>query len=300
MAHDHHDHKVEPANMNKAFVAGILLNIGFVIVEVIAGFYNNSLSLLSDAGHNLADVGALALSLLAYKMLSIRSNDHYTYGYRKTSILVALFNAVVLLVSIGIIAYEGFRRFFHPGELKGLNISLVAGVGMVINFISARLFFRQKEKDLNVRSAYLHLMADAVISAGIVAGGILMYYLKWFWLDPLISIIVALVILVSTWHLLRQSLRLSLDGVPDDIKVAEIRTMAMGMQGIKDLHHIHVWAMSTTENALTGHLVFYANVTQQQQQVIKSALRHSLEHKNIHHITLETEIENEGCGGEIC
>lgn len=304
MEHDHslhhHHHDVNPVNMGNTFVIGIVLNFAFVIVEVIGGFYNHSLSLLSDAGHNLADVGALGLSLFAFKMLKVKSNEQYTYGYKKTSILVALFNSVVLLISIGIIGYEGVQRLVDPHPVSGLNISIIAGIGIVINFVTAILFFREKEKDLNVKSAYLHLMADAVVSLGIVIGGIMVFYLNWFWLDPLISIIIAIIILVSTWKLLRHSLRLSLDGVPENISVAAIRSMAMKMKGVVDFHHIHVWAMSTTENALTAHLVLAANISPQQQYKIKHDLKHSLEHKNIHHITIETENENELCEAADC
>src|ERR1700733_13251613 len=153
-SHSHHHHAVDPVNMNTAFIVGIILNFAFVLIEVIAGFYNHSLSLLSDAGHNLADVGALGLSLFAFKLLKIKSNDQFTYGYKKTSILVALLNAVVLLISIGIIGYEGVQRLFHPQNTSGLNISIIAGIGIVINFASARLFFREKDNDLNVKSAY--------------------------------------------------------------------------------------------------------------------------------------------------
>jgi cobalt-zinc-cadmium efflux system protein len=184
--------------------------------------------------------------------------------------------------------------------VSGINISIIATIGIAINFISARLFFKNKESDLNVKSAYLHLMSDAIVSLGIVIGGIMMFYLKWFWLDPLISIIIAIIILLSTWQLLKQSLRLSLDGVPQNISVAEIKAIAMKMSGVKDFHHVHVWAMSTTKNALTAHLVLSSNLSQQQQRIIKHDLKHELEHKNIHHITLETENEDELCETEEC
>lgn len=298
--HSHHHHTVDPVNMNTAFIVGIILNFAFVLIEVIAGFYNHSLSLLSDAGHNLADVGALGLSLLAFKMLKIKSTDQYTYGYRKTSILVALLNSVVLLISIAIIAYEGVHRLFNPEHIAGLNVSIVAAIGIVINFASARLFFHSKDDDINVKAAYLHLMSDAAVSLGIVIGGILMYYLHWFWLDPLISIIIAIVILIGTWHVLKESLRLSMDGVPEDISVADIKAAAMKVSGVKDFHHIHVWAISSTENALTGHLVIATNATPGEEQKIKHDVKHRLEHKKIHHSTLETERENEPCAEEPC
>jgi cobalt-zinc-cadmium efflux system protein len=301
MAHDHahhHHHAVAPANMNEAFIAGIALNLLFVVVEVFAGFYNHSLSLLSDAGHNLADVGSLALSLLAFRMLKVKATEQYTYGYRKTSVLVALLNSVVLLISIGIIVYESIRRLFDPQTVAGLNISLIAAIGIVINFVSARLFFKNKEQDMNVKSAYLHLIADALVSLGIVIAGILIYYTGWFWLDPVISILVACFILVSTWQLLKVSLRLSIDGVPEQISVPDLKTIAMSMDGVVDFHHIHVWAISTTENALTGHLVLSVDITSEEEQRIKHELKHKLVHRNIQHSTLETEREPTICRNE--
>jgi cobalt-zinc-cadmium efflux system protein len=298
MAHDHahpHHHAVTPGNLNTAFMVGIGLNLGFVVAEVIAGFYNDSLSLLSDAGHNLADVGSLGLSLLAFRLLRVKATEQFTYGYRKTSVLVALFNSVILLISIGIIFYEGVHRLFDPQPVAGINISIVAAIGIIINFGSARLFFKNKDADMNARSAYLHLLADALVSLGIVIGGILIYYTNWYWLDPLISIVIASIILVSTWRLLKESLRLSLDGVPQDISIPEVKTIATGIQGVIDFHHIHVWAISTTENALTGHLVLSPEITREEEQQIKLRLKHQLEHRNIQHSTLETEREPTIC-----
>lgn len=298
MAHDHahhHHHAVNPANMNRAFIAGITLNLLFVVVEVFAGLYNHSLSLLSDAGHNLADVGSLALSLLAFRMLKVKTSEQYTYGYRKTSVLVALLNSVILLISIGIIVYEGFRRLLDPQVVAGLNISIIAFIGILVNFASARLFFKNKEKDMNVKSAYLHLIADALVSLGIVIAGILIYYTGWYWLDPAISILVASFILGSTWRLLKTSLRLSLDGVPEKVSVADLKTLAMSMDGVVDFHHIHVWAISTTENALTGHLVLSPETTGEAEQRIKFEFKHMLVHRNIHHSTLETERDPTSC-----
>ncbi len=294
--HDHsHNHSKVLANVNTAFVTGIILNFLFVLIEAITGFFIRSLSLLSDAGHNLADVGSLALSLLAFRLLKVKSNERYTYGYRKTSILAALFNAMVLLVSIGAIAFEAVRRLIRPEPLPGNTIAVVAAIGIVINFSTAILFIKNKEKDINIKSAYLHLMSDALVSVGLVIGGIIISYTHWFWLDPVLSIAVAVIILTGTWGLLKESLRLSLDAVPKDIDLEKIKKEASSIKGIKDIHHIHVWAMSTTENALTAHLVIGPNVTAQQEHEIKHELKHLLKHKNIHHITLETEHENEQC-----
>jgi cobalt-zinc-cadmium efflux system protein len=303
MPHDHshhHDHSIQPNDVNRAFIVGITLNLLFVIIEVIAGLYIHSLSLLSDAGHNLADVATLALSLLAFRLLKIRSNKNYTYGYRKTSVIVALFNGMVLLISIGAIVYEAARRFLNPVSMPGSTIAWVAGAGIIINGITAFMFLRGKDKDLNQKSAYLHLVSDALVSLGIAVGGIIIYYTSLFWIDSLLSIVIAVVILFSTWKLLKDSLRLSLDGVPAGIHLDDIKTVAAKVSGIKGIHHIHIWAISTTENALTAHLVLEKNITIEQEQKIKHELRGQLEHMNIHHITLETEWENENCEAEEC
>jgi cobalt-zinc-cadmium efflux system protein len=298
--HHHHDHSVTLTNVNTAFVVGISLNFLFVVIEVVVGLSIHSLSLLSDAGHNMADVGALALSLLAFRLLKVKSNEQYTYGYRKTSIIVSLFNAMLLLVSIGAIVYEAILRFLRPEKLPGTTIAIVAAIGIVINSVTALMFLRDKEKDVNIKSAYLHLMSDAIVSLGIVIGGIIIFYTGRFWIDSVLSILIAAVILLSTWRLMKESLRLSLDGIPGDIHLNDIKATALKVNGVKDLHHIHIWAISTTENALTAHLVLSENATMEQEQKIKHAVRHQLEHKNIHHITLETERENEPCEAEDC
>src|SRR6478672_1984382 len=189
MGHNHsheghnHTHQLSVSDVNNALVIGITLNFLFVVIEVVIGLLIHSLSLLSDAGHNLADVGALALSLLAYRLLKVKPNEHYTYGYRKTSILVALFNSVVLLVSIGAILFEAMHRLFHPEPLPGSTIAIVASIGIIINAATAILFFKDKDKDLNIKSAYLHLLSDALVSFALVIGGIAIYYTHLFWID---------------------------------------------------------------------------------------------------------------------
>lgn len=299
-SHHHHHHSVVLTQVNTAFIVGITLNFLFVLIEAIVGLSIHSLSLLSDAGHNLADVGSLALSLLAFRMLKVRSNENYTYGYRKTSILVALFNSMVLMVSIGAIMYEAAHRFLNPEPMPGKTIAIVAGIGILINAATALMFLRDKDKDLNIKSAYFHLMSDALVSFGLVVGGIIMFYTQWFWIDSVLSMLVAFVILFSTWKLLKDSLRLSMDGVPENIHLDDIKAAALKIAGVKDLHHIHIWAISTTENALTAHLVLQQEITIEQEQQIKHELKHQFEHQNIHHITLETERENETCKTQIC
>ena len=300
--HSHHDHShvATLTSVNSAFIIGIGLNALFVLIEAVYGFSIDSLSLLSDAGHNLADVGSLALSLLAFRLLKVKSNKKYTYGYRKTTILAALFNAMILLLSIGAIAYEAFTRLSHPPALPGKTIAIVAGISIVINFVTAILLLKNKEHDLNVKSAYMHMMADALVSAGIMVGGIVIYYTHLYWIDPVLSIIIVIVILIGTWGLLKESLKLSLDGVPKDIDIQDIKNKAEKIEGIRDLHHIHVWAMSTTENAMTAHLVIDKSKAPEQITVIKNNLKHTLQHMDIQHITLETEFANEPCKKPEC
>ena len=295
MAHDHHHHEVTPVKANAAFVFGITLNFLFVIIEAIVGFYIHSLSLLSDASHNLADVFALSLSLLAYRLTKVRSNENYTYGYRKSSIIVALFNAMVLMLSIGAIVYEAVNRLINPQPLPGSTIAWVAGIGIIINGATALMFLRNRKKDLNIKAAYLHLLADALVSLVLVIGGIIIRFTNWFWIDPALSIIVALTILFSTWNLLKESLRLSLDGVPADMNLEKVKQAANKIKGIQEIHHIHLWAVSTTENALTAHIVIDKNSTLHDAEDIKHNFKHALEHMNIQHVTLEIESSDKNC-----
>lgn len=293
MGHDHsHHHEVVLKKVNTAFVVGITLNLLFVVIEAVVGIAIDSLSVLSDAGHNLADVGTLALSLLAFKLMKIKSTNQYTYGYRKTTVLVALFNSMLLLVTIGAIVYGAIDRFFRPQEIPGLSVSIIAGIGIIINFGTALLFLRNKEQDINVKSAYLHLVSDALVSAGLVVGGIIIYYTHLYWLDSLFSLIIAGIILVSTWKLMKESLRLSLDGVPSNIHLEEVVSLIQQVEGVKEVHHVHIWPLSSTENAMTAHLVLDQSITCEQEPELKHEIRHLLEHQNIRHVTLETERED--------
>jgi cobalt-zinc-cadmium efflux system protein len=300
MEHGHAHHSPALTHVNRAFIVGIGLNLLFVLIEVVFGFYAHSLSLLSDAGHNLADVATLALALLAFRLLKIRSNKYFTYGYRKTSILVALFNALVLVASVGIIIYEAILRFFHPQPTPGATIAIVAGIGMLINGITAFMFLKNKERDINIKSAYLHLLSDALVSFAIVLGGLMIHFTGWFWIDSLLSCLVALVILYSTWGILKDSLRLSLDGVPAGIDLAEIKSHLLSIEGVKNVHDLHIWGISSTENALTAHLVLREGISPEEEYQIKQKLKHDLLHDNIHHATLETERENELCNIPSC
>jgi cobalt-zinc-cadmium efflux system protein len=296
----HHHHPVNLKEVNRAFVIGIVLNFLFVIIEAIVGLSIRSLSLLSDAGHNLADVASLAMALVAIRLLRVKPNEKYTYGYKKTTILVALLNAAILLLSLGAIGFEAVHRLMAPEPLPGKTISIVAAIGIAINAVTALLFFRSKDNDLNVRSAFLHLLSDAIVSAGLVIGGIVIFYTHLYWIDPVLSLVVAFIILFSTWQLLRDSLRLSLDGVPEGIEIKKIKETIDGIKDVKDFHHIHIWAISTTENALTAHLVVDRNSSMDLIEQLKHKIKHELLHQNIQHATLEIEMADAPCEEPDC
>lgn len=297
--HDHHHHHtVDIAHVSRALVIGIALNLGFVVAEAAAGFYSDSLALLSDAGHNLSDVAGLALALLAFRLIKVKPTKEFTYGFRRASILISLLNAIILLLAVGSIGYESIHRFFAPAPVRSDVVIWVAAIGIAINFGSAFLFTRNKEHDLNIKGAYLHLIVDALVSVGVVVSGIIIYFTDWQWIDPLVSVIIMTIIVISTWNLLSDSLRLAIDAVPRNIDIEKIRTAALKFSGIKDIHHIHVWALSTSDNALTAHLVMDDNLSHEEVSKTKDKLRHELQHMGIQHATLETEVD--GCEDEIC
>lgn len=290
--HHHHHHEVEVTSLNKAFIIGIVLNAGFVIAEFTAGFWYNSLGLMSDAGHNLGDVASLVLAMLAFRLAKVHPNTKYTYGYKKSTVLVSLLNAVILLVAVGLILAESVEKLFHPRPVDGDAVAWVAGVGVVINAVTAWLFMKDKEKDLNVKGAYLHMAADTLVSVGVVVSGIIIMHTGWYIIDPLIGIAIAIIIVVSTWGLLRDSLRLSLDGVPSGIDYQRIGSVIAAVPGVKSYHHMHIWALSTTENALTVHIV---TDELQHMEDMKCTLKHNLRDAGISHATLEFEKPGQRC-----
>lgn len=303
MAHDHshhhHDHAPKITHLTRAFVIGIILNASFVVAEVIAGLSTHSLSLLTDAGHNLSDVASLALALLAFKLSGAAKNSQYTYGYKRSTIIVSLLNAIILLAAVVIIAYEAIYRFMHPEPIAGATIAWVAFAGILVNGITAWLFMKGKEDDLNVKGAYLHMAVDAVVSLGVVISGIVIYFTHWFWVDSLVSLIIVVVIVGGTWGLLKESLRLSLDGIPKKLDLEKVKAAMLKIKGVQDVHHIHIWALSTTENALTAHLVIDQSAVTTFTR-IKEALRHELLHLDIQHSTFEPEFSVENCSNEYC
>ncbi|MEJ6981787.1 cation diffusion facilitator family transporter [Pedobacter sp. P351] len=299
--HHHHTHAVSPKLLaGRAFKIGIILNILFVIAETIAGLKFNSMALLTDAGHNLSDVGSLAISLLAFTLARRKATEFFTYGYKKTTVLAALANAVILLLAVGIMMYESIRRFYQPQEVQGMVVAWIAAAGIVVNGISAFLFFKDKDSDLNVKSAYLHLVADALVSLGVVAAGIIISFTGWNWIDSFMGLVIALIILVSTLKLLIESFKLSVDAVPHGIIVDDIKQFILSNENITDVHHIHIWPLSTTENALTAHIRINDSLTFDQKMMVIKSLRHSLEHQNVHHSTFELESEKINCDNKSC
>jgi cobalt-zinc-cadmium efflux system protein len=286
----HHHHQVTVADAaSRAFIAGIVLNSAFVAVQAVAGLMSHSMALLSDAGHNLSDVASLVLSLIAFRLAKVKPTDSFTYGYKKTTILAALTNAVILFITIGVLGYESINRIFHPQPIEGGLVAIVAGIGIVINFGSAMFFFKNKEHDLNTKGAYLHLLTDALVSLGVVIAGLVIRYTNWYWLDGAVSVLILVVILIGTWSLLTNSLRMSLDAVPANVEVASIEQVILKVKGVESMHHMHIWSMSTTENALTAHLLLDDKLSFDEKMKVVHKVKHELLHNNIQHATIELE-----------
>lgn len=288
--HHHHDHTV--TSLNKAFIWGIALNVGFVVVEFAVGLYYGSMGLLSDAGHNLSDVASLLLAMLAFRLAQAKATPKYTYGYKKSTVLISLLNSVILLIAVGVIVAESIGRMLHPEPVVGGAIAWTAGVGVAINGFTAWLFMKDKDRDLNVKGAYLHMAADALVSVGVLVSGLVISWTGWTVVDPIVGLAVAGVIVASVWSLTRDSLRLSLDGVPGGIDIAEIERKMEAVPGVRAVHHIHVWAISTTENALTAHVVLDSL---SRMEEVKHALKELLGRSEIPHATLEFESVTERC-----
>jgi len=273
----------------RAFIVGIYLNMAFVIAEIIGGLIFNSMSLLTDAGHNLSDVASLFLSLLAFKMAARKSSPVYTYGFKKTTVLAALANAVILFIAIGILGVESFTRLLKPEKVQGGVIAWIAALGIVINSITAFLFYKGSKKELNAKSAYLHLFADALISLGVVVTGIIIVYTGWYWLDAATGIIIMITILISAWGLLRDSFKMTIDAVPTGIELENIKKIILQVDHVKQVGHVHVWPLSTTENALTAHVALDEQLSFDEKLKVIAEIRHELMHQNIQHSTIELQ-----------
>jgi cobalt-zinc-cadmium efflux system protein len=275
----------------------VVLNLLFVIVEAVAGVVGNSIGLLSDAGHNLSDVFSLLLAMIALKLASSHATKRFTYGHRKASVLISLLNAIILLVAVGAIIVESIDKFFHPTEVNGTLIIWTAAVGILINGLTAWALSRQQQHDINTRGAFLHMLADTLVSVGVVVSGIVIHYTGWMVIDPIIGLVIAVVILVSTWDLLSESLRMSTDAVPEGFDVEEITKKIESQEGVLNVHHVHIWAISTTETALTAHIVI-PEATMLEE--VTDRVKELLDALGIHHSTLELETKSSHCHDHDC
>ena len=287
-----HDHGVK--NYNLSFALGVSLNIIFVIVEVSYGIYADSLALIADAWHNLSDVVGLLLAWGANYLATRPATERRTYGLRRVTILASLTSSVLLLLALGGIAWEAVERFYSPAPVEGIVIIAVAAVGVVINTATALLFVSGGKHDLNIRGAYLHMAADAAVSLGVVVAGGAIMFTGWLWLDPLISLFIVFIVLIGTWNLLRDSLNLSIDAVPKGIELSEIREYLENIEDVVQVHDLHVWALSTTQTALSVHLI------RSNENVDNSFLNevHRYLHDRFHieHVTIQIE-KSDGSNG---
>jgi len=297
--HDHdHDHsghghgpgrRHAPASFGKAFAIGIALNVGFVAIEAVYGILGNSVALLADAGHNLSDVLGLVVAWVATVLAKRAPTSRYTYGMKSSSILASLFNAVFLLVAVGAIGWEAIQRFGEPAPVAGKTVMVVAAIGILVNGITAWLFASGAKGDINIRGAFLHMAADAAVSAGVVLAGLVILYTGWTWLDPLVSLGIVAVIVWGTWGLLRESLAMSLAAVPTGIDPAAVRGHLEALPGVTALHDLHIWPMSTTETCLTAHLVMAGG--HPGDAFLKEAADWMRERFGIGHTTLQVETD---------
>jgi cobalt-zinc-cadmium efflux system protein len=292
---DHHRqgrvHVHAPANFGTAFAVGIGLNLSFVAAEFIYGVLANSVALIADAGHNLSDVLGLFIAWIASALSRQAPSSRYTYGLGRSSILAAVFNAVLLLVAVGAIAWEAALRLFHPEPVASGTVMIVAAVGIVVNGVTAWLFASGRKGDLNIRGAFLHMIADAAVSAGVVGAALLILFTGWFWLDPLTSLVIVGVVVWGTWGLLRDSLAMSVDAVPASVDPQAVRSYLSSCAGVAAVHDLHIWPLSTTESALTAHLVFPSG--HPGDEFLLKAATELRQRFGIGHTTLQIEISEE-------
>lgn len=302
-SHDHahgHVHSL-PDSIGRAFKIGIILNVAFTIIEYVIGWATDSLALISDATHNLSDVGSLLLSWFGLKLAQRVVSNRFTYGYKKGTILASLINAIVLCIVVVTIAWESIERFHSPVVINGNGIIIVASIGVLINGISAFLFFKDQKKDINIRGAFIHLLVDALVSVGVVVSGLLIKYTGYSWIDPSISLIIAVIIAVSTYGLLRESIRLVLDAVPEEIDFDEIKSLLENDEHVTEAHHIHIWPISSTLVSLTAHIeVNGGDMDITTLTRLRKKIKHNLALHGISHSTLEMEVKEEGCSDQHC
>ncbi|MBN1300135.1 MAG: cation transporter [Melioribacteraceae bacterium] len=295
MAHSHEHTHNNRTSFNKAFGIGILLNSAYIVIEFISGIVVNSMALIADAGHNLSDVLGLLLAWGASYLARTDITKRKTYGLRKSTILAALFNAIILFIAVGAIAIEAVRKLIEPQPVEGFTIITVAAIGVFINTITALLFIKGRKSDINIKGAFLHMAADAGVSLGVVAAGLIIQYTGVYIVDPLISIVIVIVITYGTWGLLKDSFMLSMDAVPGEIDTNEVENYLNSIPEVSEVHDLHIWAISTTENALTVHLLVAEY--QRDDKLLKKVCADLYDKFNIHHPTIQIEREtvSESC-----
>lgn len=299
--HSHHHHHIpDLKRINQAFYVGIGANALYTLIEFVVGIRINSLALISDASHNLSDVATLIISLLGMKLAQKGATSLYTYGYKKASILASFVNAVILCLIVIKIGIESIERFSNPPQMLGSMIMITALIGVFINGVSAFLFYKGQKDDINIKGAFLHLLVDALVSFGVIVSGIIISFTGWNIIDPIISFVIAFVILFSTWSLLKESVKLILDGVPQQISNENIQQILENHPNIASVHHIHIWALSSSENALTAHLVLKEGVSLETFMEVKKELKHELFHQGIQHATLEIDCLSVTCDDTSC
>ena len=285
---DHiHSHSGQSLNYNKAFGFGIALNLSYLIIELVYGLKVNSMSLVADAGHNLSDVLGLLLAWGASYLATTATNNTRTYGLRKSTILAALFNAIILLIAVGAISIEAIRKIINPQPTGGTTMMIVAGFGIVVNALTALTFMKGRKSDINIKGAFLHMASDAGVSFGVVAAGFLINITGFYLLDPVISIVIVIVILIGTWGLLRDSFKLSMDAVPKNINYNEVQEYLESLEGVKEVHDLHIWAMSTTETALTAHMIMPEE--QKEERFLEKVCLQLYNNFKIEHSTIQIE-----------
>lgn len=297
MAHNHHHSHGISATASRAFKWGIALNIIFVIAEFIFGYISGSMGLMSDAGHNLSDVASMALALMACILATRHATGKYTYGYKKSTILVSVANAVILLVAVAIIIFESIEKIINPVDVESEWIMIVAGIGVLVNGFTTWLFNKDKGRDLNIKATYMHMLADTLVSVGVIVSGAVIKFTGWNIIDPVIGLVIAAIILYSTWDILKDSIRLALDGTPEQFDVDDICRRMESVDGVEEVHHIHIWAISTTEYAITSHIVV-RDISRMHE--IKDRLKSLLKDAGISHSTLEFEDCSHHCEDETC
>lgn len=296
-----HGHSHKPSRYGRAFALGLALNGGFVLVEAFYGWQTQSLALLADAGHNLSDVAGLVLAWAALAASQLRPDDTHTYGWQRSSILAGFANAILLLVVMGSLGWEAIERLRTPALIDANTVMVVAGIGVVINSLTAFLFLSGSKHDLNMRGAFLHMAADALVSVGVVLAGAIYLWQGWSWIDPAVSLAITVLIIFGTWSLLRETLHLLFDGVPSRITLTDVRKALLTLPGVVELHDLHVWALGTAQNALTAHLVVSEQLTDHSNLLLAAEeLMH--DKFEITHVTLQIESIGHAriCASDVC